>query len=246
MLKKINKYISSRILYIKNNNKVCFKNIRALGIFGDNFDINKLLITNLINEFSPIGFFVKNIGIKNGNLVLYFNKNNKKFNFKLNSSDRKINKFVMKKYIKFIYTIYYPSCKKMFTYDAIIKYISNNIPILIFAGHKCGNKLLKHFYFKMTNPTGINLIIAKSFNDMYRLYLLKSNILPLEFLNINNLGKIKISGKESFDIYGLKNNIYPKKKVKLIIYKKNTQIISLNLIIKIYTFFELSLFFKKK
>ncbi|HWH62268.1 MAG TPA: hypothetical protein VNS50_03305, partial [Ginsengibacter sp.] len=68
---------------------------------------------------------------------------------------------------------------------------------------------------------GIKAIIAESYERIHRSNLVGMGILPLQYMNGDTAEKLGITGKESFSITGIAEDIKPLKKVQVIATKED-------------------------
>jgi aconitate hydratase len=112
-------------------------------------------------------------------------------------------------------TLYLPTGEETFIYDAAIKYKNNNIPLIILAGKEYGTGSSRDWAAKGTSLLGIKAVIAESYERIHRSNLIGMGVLPLQFKEGENHIKLNLSGKELYNIYGIAENLYPGKELKV-------------------------------
>ena len=108
-------------------------------------------------------------------------------------------------------------------YDAAMKYMDQNIDLVIIAGSEYGTGSSRDWAAKGTKLLGIKAVIAESFERIHRSNLVGMGVLPLIFQNNENRKNLNLINTKSISIIGL-NNITPKSKVQAVIeYLDNSQ-----------------------
>ena len=105
------------------------------------------------------------------------------------------------------YTMHYPSKKQLSIYDAAMKYLKNNTPLVIFAGKDYGMGSSRDWAAKGTNLLGVKAVIAESFERIHRSNLIGMGVLPLQFKQNDNRKTLKLSGSEKISITGLSDEL---------------------------------------
>jgi aconitate hydratase len=85
-----------------------------------------------------------------------------------------------------------------------VKYKATNTPLVILAGKEYGTGSSRDWAAKGTMLLGVKAVIAESFERIHRSNLIGMGVLPLQFKEGQNTQTLGLTGKESFDIAGLK------------------------------------------
>ncbi|MGQ7405225.1 aconitate hydratase, partial [Streptococcus suis] len=80
-------------------------------------------------------------------------------------------------------TIHQPSGDQLSIYDAAMRYKSENVPLVVFAGKEYGTGSSRDWAAKGTRLLGIRAVVAQSFERIHRSNLVGMGILPLVFEN---------------------------------------------------------------
>ncbi len=112
-------------------------------------------------------------------------------------------------------TTYLPTGEVMSIYDASMKYQEENIPLVVIAGKEYGTGSSRDWAAKGTFLLGIKAVIAESFERIHRSNLVGMGVLPLQFTEGTSWKSLGITGRETFDINGLNNDIQPGQTVKV-------------------------------
>ena len=78
-------------------------------------------------------------------------------------------------------TIHYPSGEEMPIYDAAMRYKSEGVPLVVFAGKEYGTGSSRDWAAKGTRLLGIRAVIAQTFERIHRSNLVGMGVLPLVF-----------------------------------------------------------------
>ena len=78
-------------------------------------------------------------------------------------------------------TIHYPSKQVMPIYDAAMRYLSEKVPLVVFAGKEYGTGSSRDWAAKGTNLLGIRAVVAQSFERIHRSNLIGMGVIPLVF-----------------------------------------------------------------
>ena len=114
-------------------------------------------------------------------------------------------------------TKYVPTETTMPIYDAAMKYVNDNVPLIVVAGKEYGTGSSRDWAAKGTVLLGVKAVIAESFERIHRSNLVGMGVLPLVFKNGETRESLGIDGSESFDIKGI-DSIKPLCDLTLVIY----------------------------
>jgi aconitate hydratase len=101
-------------------------------------------------------------------------------------------------------------------YDAAMKYIASNTPLIVVAGKEYGTGSSRDWAAKGTNLLGVKAVIAESFERIHRSNLVGMGVLPLQFKDGMTRETLKLVGDESFDIAGI-TSLKPRMDIKVLI-----------------------------
>ncbi len=100
-------------------------------------------------------------------------------------------------------TIHYPSGEAMSIFDAAMRYKTEGVPLVVFAGKEYGTGSSRDWAAKGTRLLGIRAVIAQSFERIHRSNLVGMGVLPLVFEEGMSWQSLGIAGKETVTIRGL-------------------------------------------
>jgi aconitate hydratase len=118
------------------------------------------------------------------------------------------------------YTTYLPTNEPMSVYDAAMKYIENDIPLVIIAGKEYGSGSSRDWAAKGTTLLGVKAVIVESFERIHRSNLVGMGVLPLEFIG-QTAQTLGLDGTEKYTITGISEGLTPAKKLKVNYEKQN-------------------------
>ena len=102
------------------------------------------------------------------------------------------------------WTQHLPDGEELYIYDASIKYQQEGVPLLIIAGKEYGSGSSRDWAAKGVLLLGVKAVIAESFERIHRTNLVGMGVLPLQFLDGENAASLKLTGRESFSVEGVK------------------------------------------
>jgi aconitate hydratase len=112
-------------------------------------------------------------------------------------------------------TLYLPDDKRMSIYDAARKYRSDGVPLIVMAGKEYGAGSSRDWAAKGTLLLGVKAVIAESYERIHRSNLIGMGVLPLEFMDGENVDHLGLSGHEQFDILDLADDLEPSATLKI-------------------------------
>nr|WP_232296452.1 aconitate hydratase AcnA [Plesiocystis pacifica] len=98
------------------------------------------------------------------------------------------------------YTKYWPTGEVEFVYDAAMKYVESNTPLVVLGGVQYGTGSSRDWAAKGTLLLGVKAVITKSFERIHRSNLVGMGVLPLCFADGEGADELGLDGSESFDI----------------------------------------------
>ncbi len=102
------------------------------------------------------------------------------------------------------WTVHLPDGAQMSIYDAAMLYQREDIPLVIVAGKEYGSGSSRDWAAKGVLLLGVRAVIAESFERIHRTNLVGMGVLPLQFQAGQNAASLKLTGRETFHIEGVK------------------------------------------
>ncbi|MDQ0115047.1 aconitate hydratase AcnA [Paenibacillus harenae] len=106
-------------------------------------------------------------------------------------------------------TTYLPTGEVMSIYDASMKYQDSGKNLVVIAGKEYGTGSSRDWAAKGTYLLGVKAVITESFERIHRSNLVGMGVLPLQFQEGQSWKTLGITGRETFDITGLSNDVQP-------------------------------------
>lgn len=106
-------------------------------------------------------------------------------------------------------TTYLPTDEVMSIYDASMKYQASGTNLVVIAGKEYGTGSSRDWAAKGTFLLGVKAVIAESFERIHRANLVGMGVLPLQFQPGQSWKSLGITGRETFSIAGLSNDVQP-------------------------------------
>lgn len=115
------------------------------------------------------------------------------------------------------WSLYIPDNKVDTIYETSRKYLEDRTPLIVLAGKEYGTGSSRDWAAKGPYLLGVRAVIAESFERIHRSNLVGMGIVPLQFLDGQNMDTLGLNGKEVFDIE--LSDITPKCEVKVTAYR---------------------------
>jgi aconitate hydratase len=97
-----------------------------------------------------------------------------------------------------------PEGEQMSIFDASVKYADRGVPLVILAGKEYGSGSSRDWAAKGPKLLGVSAVIAESYERIHRSNLVGMGILPLQFVDGQNVESLALTGEEVFDFPGLR------------------------------------------
>jgi aconitate hydratase len=106
--------------------------------------------------------------------------------------------------------------QKLPIYDAALKYREAGVSLIVLAGKEYGTGSSRDWAAKGTLLLGVRAVIAESFERIHRSNLVGMGVLPLVFRAGENVESLGLSGRETFDILGINDDLQPRQELTVI------------------------------
>ncbi len=187
--------------------KPALKNLRPLGVFGDNITTDHLSPSNAILPTSASGEYCIKKGLPIEDLNSYATHrgdhntalratfaNPKLFNEMVRDKNGNIKQGSLTKIM--------PEAKVTRMWEAIETYTKRKQPLIIIAGTNYGQGSSRDWAAKGVRLAGVEVLIAESIERIHRTNLVGMGILPLQFKDGDTRETYGIDGSETYDIEG--------------------------------------------
>jgi aconitate hydratase len=105
------------------------------------------------------------------------------------------------------WTTHVPSGEQMSIYDAAMRYVKEDVPLLILAGKEYGSGSSRDWAAKGVALLGVKAVIADSFERIHRSNLIGMGVLPLEFLPGQSRESLGLTGTETYHVSGVREAV---------------------------------------
>ena len=185
------------------------KGARVLGLFGDSITTDHISPAGNIATNSPAGKYLQERGVQPKDFNQYGARRGNDLVMARGTfaNIRLKNLLVAPK--EGNWTKHQPSGEEMSFFDAAVKYQTEGVPTVVLAGKEYGTGSSRDWAAKGPMLQGVKAAIAESFERIHRSNLVGMGILPLKFMEGQNVESLGLTGEEVFDIEGL-SDLTPK------------------------------------
>ncbi|EXX87866.1 aconitate hydratase [Paenibacillus darwinianus] len=192
------------------------KGAKALAVLGDNVTTDHISPAGNIKADSPAGKFLQDNGVQKADFNSYGSRRgHHEVMMRGTFANIRIRNQVAPGTEGGV-TKYLPTDEVMSIYDASMKYQAQGTNLVVIAGKEYGMGSSRDWAAKGTFLLGVKAVIAESYERIHRANLVGMGVLPLQFQQGQGWSTLGISGRETFNIVGLSNDVQPGDKVKVI------------------------------
>ncbi|TBL71161.1 aconitate hydratase AcnA [Paenibacillus thalictri] len=130
-------------------------------------------------------------------------------------------------------TTYLPTGEVESIYDASMKYQASGTNLVVIAGKEYGTGSSRDWAAKGTFLLGVKAVIAESFERIHRSNLVGMGVLPLQFKAGDSWKSLGITGRETFDIVGLSNDVRPGQSVPVNVVREDGSTFSFEALVRL-------------
>lgn len=123
------------------------------------------------------------------------------------------------------YTTYFPTGETLNVYDAAMRYVTDETPLVVLAGKEYGSGSSRDWAAKGASLLGIRAVIAESFERIHRSNLVGMGVVPMEFPKGQTAETLGLDGTETFSIKGLEDGLVPYKILQVRATKTNGEVV---------------------
>lgn len=191
------------------NEIVNLPNLRPLAILGDSVTTDHISPAGAFKAETPAGKFLISKGVETKNFNSYGSRrgNDRIMTRGTFANVRIKNRMAGGK--EGGYTKLMPEGELMAIYDACQEYKNRGTGTIVFGGVDYGMGSSRDWAAKGTNLLGVKAVVAKSFERIHRSNLIGMGVLPLEFIEGENVDSLQLDGSEEISITGLSNELKP-------------------------------------
>jgi aconitate hydratase len=96
-----------------------------------------------------------------------------------------------------------------------MRYQAEGVGTVVLAGAEYGTGSSRDWAAKGTRLLGVQAVIARSFERIHRSNLIGMGVLPLQFLDGEDVASLGLDGRETFSVHGVADRLTPKKKLTI-------------------------------
>ncbi len=214
------------------------KGARALAVLGDSVTTDHISPAGAIKGDSPAGSYLQNHQVAPRDFNSY---GSRRGNHEIMMRGTFANVRIKNEMVPGVeggFTKYIPSNDTKPIYDAAMKYIDEDTPLVVIAGKEYGTGSSRDWAAKGTRLLGVKAVIAESFERIHRSNLVGMGVLPLTFKDGVTRDSLGLDGSETFDIHGI-SDITPGCDVKMTIHFASGETKDVDLLCRIDTADEL-------
>ncbi len=200
------------------------KGARVLGVFGDSLTTDHISPAGNIAIDSPAGKFLQERGVQPKDFNQYGARRGNDLVMARGTFANIRLKNLMVAPKEGNWTKHQPSGEEMCIFDAAVKYQTEGVPTIVLAGKEYGTGSSRDWAAKGPMLQGVKAAIAESFERIHRSNLVGMGILPLKFIEGENVESLGLTGEEVFDIEGL-SDMRPKAVVNVIAKKMDGSVV---------------------
>lgn len=210
-------------------------NARALALLGDTVTTDHISPVSVIMPDSPAGKYLQSLGVTKEKFNTYGSRRiNHDVMIRGTFANPRLHNLMVPDQEGSI-AKHQPSGDVISIYDAAMRYQSENVPAIIFAGTDYGMGSARDWAAKGTQLLGIKAVIARSFERIHRTNLAALGVIPCQFEDGCSIQSLHLDGSETFDIRGLSDDLEPLQSATLVIHRKNGKQDSVNLRVRVDT-----------
>ena len=208
------------------------ENARTLLMLGDSITTDHISPAGSFNESSAAGKYLISRGVEKADFNSYGSRRgHDEVMIRGTFANVRIKNAIADK--EGGYTKYLPTGEEMSVYDASVQYKAANTPLIILAGKEYGSGSSRDWAAKGTFLLGVKAVIAESYERIHRSNLVGMGVLPLQYKDGENALTFGLTGKESFTISGIAQDIKPLKELVVTAVKENGEILNFNVIARL-------------
>jgi aconitate hydratase len=133
-------------------------------------------------------------------------------------------------------TRHFPTNDELSIYDASLRYQTDGVPLVVFAGQEYGTGSSRDWAAKGTRLLGVKAVIAQSFERIHRSNLIGMGVLPCQFIEGQSAETLGIKGDEKISLSGIEgDSLAPRKELQLSITRADDSMIYTTVILRIDT-----------
>jgi len=111
------------------------------------------------------------------------------------------------------WALHLPDGEEMRVFDAATRYAEEGVPLIVLGGREYGTGSSRDWAAKGPSLLGVRATIVESYERIHRSNLIGMGVLPLQFMDGDGADSLGLTGREKFEITGVKGNFEPRQTV---------------------------------
>jgi aconitate hydratase len=207
---------------------------RALAVFGDSVTTDHISPAGAIKASSPAGLYLQALGVTPEAFNSYGSRRgNDRVMTRGTFANVRIRNLLVPG-VEGGVTRHQPSGETLPIYDAAMRYQSEGVPLILFAGQEYGTGSSRDWAAKGTRLLGVRAVVAQSYERIHRSNLVGMGVLPLQFPEGMSVASLRLDGTETFTLEGL-GHLSPRQEIVLSIRRADGSVTRQPLVVRIDT-----------
>ncbi|MGQ7273427.1 aconitate hydratase AcnA [Marinobacter sp. V034] len=191
------------------------KNASILALLGDSVTTDHISPAGSIKADSPAGHYLQDHGVEPKDFNSYGSRRgNHEVMMRGTFANVRI-KNEMLDGVEGGYTRHIPSGEEMAIYDAAMKYIEDDTPLVVIAGKEYGTGSSRDWAAKGTRLLGVKAVVAESYERIHRSNLIGMGVMPLQFPKGTDRKSLKLTGEETISLSGMAGETKPGQTIEM-------------------------------
>ncbi len=158
------------------------KNARVLAVFGDSVTTDHISPAGAFSPDTPAGKYLMEKGVSPSDFNTYGSRRgNDRVLVRGTFANRRIKNQLLPG-VEGGLTLHFPDKERMTIFDAAMRYVQENVPLVMFAGSEYGTGSSRDWAAKGPKLLGVRAVVAVSFERIHRSNLIGMGILPFQFM----------------------------------------------------------------
>ncbi len=173
---------------------------KVLAVFGDSVTTDHISPAGSIPAASPAGLYLLGKGVAEADFNQY---GTRRGNHEVMVRGTFANIRIRNRLVPGVeggFTVYQTTGETLPIFEAAMKYAADGTPTVVLAGREYGTGSSRDWAAKGPFLLGVRAVVAESFERIHRSNLVGMGILPLQFLEGENVQSLGLTGFETFDI----------------------------------------------
>lgn len=179
---------------------------RALALFGDSITTDHISPAGAIRADTPAGSYLRTLGVQAADFNSYGSRRgHHEVMMRGTFANVRLRNLMIPplpdgRRVEGGLTVHQPSGEQVTIYEAAMRYLSEDVPTLVFAGDEYGTGSSRDWAAKGTLLLGVRAVVARGFERIHRANLVGMGVLPLQFTGNEDWQRLGIRGDEVFDL----------------------------------------------